>query len=130
MTIKSITHVPVVVSDQDEALSWYRDKLGFVVCEDNAELVQDYRWLTVAPAADRSTRFILMLPQEESDKARIGNNGMCVMASDDVSGDCAALSAAGVRVIDGPTDAPWGTSAIIADLYGNPYYLVQPGPAS
>ena len=126
MAIKSITHLPVVVADQDEALAWYRDMLGFVVCEDNAELVADYRWLTVAPPADRSTRFILMLPQESGDKDRIGKNGMCVMASDDVAGDCETLSAAGVRVLDGPTQAPWGTSAIIVDLYGNPYYLVQP----
>ena len=126
MAIKSITHVPVVVPDQDEALAWFRDKLGFVVCEDNADLVPDYRWLTVAPAADRGTRFILMLPQEEADKARIGANGMCVMASDDVAGDCAALSGAGVRILDGPNDAPWGRSATFADLYGNLYYLVQP----
>lgn len=126
MAIKSITHMPVVVPDQDEALAWFRDKLGFVVCEDNADLVPDYRWLTVAPAADRGTRFILMLPQEDADKARIGGNGMCVMASDDVAGDCATLSAAGVKVLDGPNEAPWGKSAIIADLYGNPYYLVQP----
>lgn len=126
MAIRSITHLPVVVPDQDEALAWYRDKLGFVVCEDNAELAADYRWLTLAPAADRSTRFIFMLPQDEADKARIGKNGMCVMSSDDVAGDCAALSAAGVRVVDGPTDAAWGTAAIILDLYGNPYYLVQP----
>ena len=126
MSIKSITHVPVVVADQDEALAWYRDKLGFVVCEDNAELVAGYRWLTMAPEADRSTRFILMLPQEEGDTSRIGRNGMCVMSSDDVVGDCQALGAAGVRVLDGPTRADWGTTAIIADLYGNPYYLVQP----
>ena len=126
MTIKSITHVPVVVPDQDEALAWYRDRLGFVVCEDNAELVAGYRWLTMSPAADRSTRLILMLPQEEGDRERIGKNGMCVMASDDVAGDCETLSAAGVRILDGPNREAWGASATIADLYGNPYYLVQP----
>lgn len=126
MTIRSITHLPVVVPDQDEALAWYRDKLGFVVCDDNADLTPGYRWLTVAPAADRRTQLILMTPQDDRDQARIGNNGMCVMASDDVEGDCKVFAAAGVRVLDGPTQQAWGTTAIIADLYGNPYYLVQP----
>lgn len=126
MAITSITHVPVVVPDQDEALAWYRDKLGFVVCEDNADLTPDYRWLTMAPPSDRSTRFILVPAQDEGDEARIGRNGMCVMTSDDVAGDCSALAASGVRILDGPNPAPWGTTAIIADLYGNPYYLVQP----
>jgi hypothetical protein len=50
---------------------------------------------------------------------------MCVLASDDVAGDCEAFAASGVPVLDGPTQAPWGTTATIADLYGNPYYLVQ-----
>jgi catechol 2,3-dioxygenase-like lactoylglutathione lyase family enzyme len=126
----SITHVPIVVPDQDEALRWYQDRLGFVVCEDNAELVPDYRWLTVAPGADRSTRFILMLPQEEADVGRIGKNGMCVLACDDVEGDCQSLAGNGVRIVDGPNRAAWGTTAIIADLYGNPYYLVQPNAAA
>ena len=99
MPIKSITHIPIVVRDQDAALTWFQEKFGFVVCDDNAELVPGYRWLTVAPAANRSTCFILMLPQEATDEARIGGNGMCVLACDDVKADCESLAASGVRVV-------------------------------
>jgi len=130
MPIKSITHIPILVRDQDAALTWFQEKFGFVVCEDNAELVAGYRWLTVAPAADRSTRFILMLPEEDNDAARIGANGMCILACDDVKADCATLTASGVRVVDGPTEAASGTTATVLDLYGNPYYLVQPAQGS
>ena len=106
-------------------LAWYREKLGFEVCQDESGKVPGFRWLTVAPAGSHSTQLILMLPQEDADQARIGANGRCVLASDDIAGDVSTFRERGVRVLDGPTEAPWGTTATIADLYGNPYYLVQ-----
>ena len=66
-----------------------------------------------------------MLPQEDTDDARIGTNGMCILACDDVKADCATLTERGVRVVDGPTEAASGITATVLDLYGNPYYLVQ-----
>ena len=46
--LKTLSHVNVWVHDQDEALAWYTEKLGFEVREDVtlAEL-GDFRWLTV-----------------------------------------------------------------------------------
>ena len=55
--LKTLSHVNVWVHDQDEALAWYTEKLGFEVREDVtlAEL-GDFRWLTVGPPARTTSR--------------------------------------------------------------------------
>jgi predicted enzyme related to lactoylglutathione lyase len=130
MSILALTHIPVVVPNQDEALTWYTEKLGFVVREDNSDAEQGYRWLTIAPAGNSGTCFILMMPHEPDDEKRIGKNGMCILASDDVTADCAEFKEKGVKILDGPNQVGWGMTAIIADRYGNQYYLVQAPDAS
>jgi catechol 2,3-dioxygenase-like lactoylglutathione lyase family enzyme len=125
MSILAITHIPIVVPNQDEALAWYVGKLGFVIREDSTDQNEGYRWLTIAPEGSSGAHFILMTPQEEGDDKRIGRNGMAVLACDDVAGDCKALAEKGVEILDGPNKVGWGLTAIIADRYGNPYYLVQ-----
>ena len=131
MSILAITHTPIVVPDQEEALRWYVDKLGFVVREDVSDAEHGYRWLTIAPADSSGAHFILMTPREPDDEKRIGGNGMCILASDDVAADCKLLAQKGVRILNGPNQVGWGMTATIADRYGNSYYLVQaPGPSA
>jgi len=125
MAIQQITHISVYVKDQDDALAWYQDKLGLVLCEDNSELVPNFRWLTVSPENDKSTQIIIMPTQKPEDEARIGNNPMCVLRVEDCRKDCEQFKLRGVNIIDPPMEMPWGISAIIADLYGNPYNLVE-----
>lgn len=125
MAIKHITHISVYVHDQDEALAWYTEKLGFKVCDDNSELVPDFRWLTISPSDDSSTQMVLMPLQKEGDEARVGTNGMCVLGTDSCRDDCEELEKRGVDIVDPPMEVPWGISAIIKDLYGNPYNLVE-----
>lgn len=130
MSILALTHIPIVVPNQDEALTWYTEKLGFVIREDNSDAEQGFRWLTIAPAGNSGTCFILMTPHEPEDEKRIGNNGMCILASDDVTADCDEFKENGVKILDGPNQVGWGMTAIIADRYGNQYYLVQAPEAS
>ena len=125
MSILAITHIPIVVPDQDEALAWYVNKLGFVIREDSTDQNEGYRWLTIAPEGSSGTHFILMTPREAGDDKRIGSNGMAVLACDDVAGDCKVLAEKGVQILDGPNKVGWGLTATIADRYGNSYYLVQ-----
>ena len=47
--ITKVTHATIWVKDQDEALKFYRDTLGFKVTADNTSM-PGYRWLTVAPS--------------------------------------------------------------------------------
>ena len=44
---RSLAHVALIVRDYDEAIAWYREKLGFTLVADEA--AQDKRWVLVAP---------------------------------------------------------------------------------
>jgi len=126
MTISGISHITVYVEDQEDALNWYRDKLGFEVCMDNSDVVPDLRWLTVCPAGNKATQFVLLGARNDDEKSRIGQNLMTVLSTNDCRADLARLSAMDVDVVKAPAEVPWGISAIIRDLYGNPYNLVGP----
>jgi predicted enzyme related to lactoylglutathione lyase len=125
LAIQHITHFSIYTSNQDECLDWYREKLDFVVCDDNSKLVPGFRWLTISPAADKSTQFVLMPTNKKEDKSRIGSNGMCVLTTDNCQSDIQVFEVREVEIVQAPETVPWGISAIIRDLYGNPYNLVQ-----
>ena len=126
MTITRISHLTVYVDDQDEALRWYQDNLGFEGCMDNSEVVPEMRWLTVSPAGNRDTQIVLMPARNDDEKSRVGSNLITVLNTDDCRGDMARLAANGVEIVEAPAEVPWGVSGVIRDLYGNPYNLVGP----
>jgi len=126
MTITRISHLTVYVDDQDEALRWYQDNLGFEVCMDNSKVVPELRWLTVSPAGNRDTQIVLMPARNDDEKSRVGSNLITVLNTDDCRGDMARLAANGVEIVEVPAEVPWGVSGVIRDLYGNPYNLVGP----
>lgn len=127
MAIRRVSHITIYVSDQQEALEWYRDKLGFQVCMDNSDLVPELRWLTVSPVDNPELQLVLQLARSADEKSRVGTNLSTVLSVDDCRSEIARLEAAGVEIVDAPITVPWGVSAIIRDLYGNPYNLVGPG---
>jgi predicted enzyme related to lactoylglutathione lyase len=126
MAIRRISHITLYVADQQEALEWYRDKLGFQVCMDNSDLVPELRWLTVSPKENPSLQLVLQLARTTEEKSRIGTNLSTVLSVDDCRNEIARLESLGVEIVDAPITVPWGVSAIIRDLYGNPYNLVGP----
>jgi len=52
-------------------------------------------------------------------------NPMCVLGVDNSYKDCDELKQRGVNIIDPPKEVACGISAIISDLYKNPYNLVE-----
>ncbi len=126
MSINRVSHITIYVKDQDEALAWYTDILGFEIVMDNNDVVPNLRWLTVSPSGNQATQFVLALAQSNDDKNRIGNNLMTVLSTDDCEADMETLEENGVEIVDPPSEVPWGISGIIRDLYGNPYNLVGP----
>ncbi len=129
MIVKTI-HVPIVVRDQETALRFYTETLGF-------EKRQDYqqsgrpRWVTVAPKG-QELEFILVQgehpashPKPDADSG--GNH--TVFLTDDCKKDVEMLKARGVRFKDGgAVEAPWGTAAYFTDPDGNHLTLLQPVP--
>lgn len=128
-----MTHVSLVVRDQQEALDWYTQKMGWETRADDPFPGQDggtHRWLTVAPPGQTDVEFVLeplewgLAGQGQSKEAALGTNGL-VIGVDDCEGTVEELRARGVEIVDEPMEMPWGVSALVADLYGNTHNLVE-----
>jgi catechol 2,3-dioxygenase-like lactoylglutathione lyase family enzyme len=127
-----LRYVTLVVKNQDEALRWYTEKLGFVKIEDQASPGGD-RWLVVAPPGQKDLGIILYVNSmkqldPETYQRRIGGETLWVFDTADAKAACAALKERGVKFVKELEDQPWGAQAIIEDLYGNQFVIVQPKP--
>ncbi len=127
--ITKVTHASIWVTDQDEALKFYRDKLGFKVVSDDAASMPGNRWLTVAPTNQSNFELVLNLATTPEQKAGVGRQGIFVLNSSDLQADHAALKAKGVKLQGNINVNPWGSDFIFEDLYGNDFDVVQPPTA-
>ena len=116
VTIQTIT---IPVADQDRALAFYRDVLGFEVRADNA--FGDQRWLSVAPAGS-AVDFTLHPPFPG--QAGPGWQQGIVLRTDDIDGAIAALRQGGVEVADAERQG-WGTQTQFADPDDNGFVVLQ-----
>lgn len=64
--IRKPNHVPIMVRDQDEALDWYTQKLGFRRVHDERNTIPGFRWLTIAPAGQESPEIVLLKGQDQT----------------------------------------------------------------
>ena len=132
-----ITNIGLWVHDQDEALAWYTEKLGFEVREDVtlAEL-GGFRWLTVGPAGQDDVALALMTvpgpPVFDPDTADAVRNVMAkgaagglFFSTDDCRGDYEELKGRGVEFTEEPSERPYGIDAGLRDPSGNAIRLVQ-----
>ncbi|ADB50741.1 VOC family protein [Conexibacter woesei] len=116
MTISRIRTLTAPVADQDRALAFYVDSMGFEVRTDTA--MGELRWLEVAPPG--SDTAIVLHP---------GFGGMqlpaltgVILESGDIDADTERLRGSGVEV-DGPNELPWGRQATFSDPDGNGFVL-------
>ena len=123
--ITNLNFVTIVVTDQDTALDFWTNKLGF-------EKRTDYhfpglaRFVTVAPKDQVSPEMVLVLQDASTiQKPASGHTGF-IFRTDDCRGDYAALQARGVNFTAEPTDMPFGIQAIFSDPDGNLFYLAEP----
>lgn len=117
--IKGIKFASVPVRDQDRALDFYTNKLGFVVVTDQP-FGQGQRWIELGiPGAE--TKVVLFTPP--GDEGRIGGFSNVVFYSDNVERTYKELTARGVEFVQPPKKEPWGTSSIFKDVDGNQFAL-------
>ena len=117
--IDKVSTVTIAVTNQDEALEWFTEKLGFEKRMDVRS--PEFRWLTVAPAQQVDVEFLLAswFPDH------VGRNATCVLSTRDCAGGYEELKAKGVEFTQKPEVRPYGIEAVFADLYGNKYALLQ-----
>jgi predicted enzyme related to lactoylglutathione lyase len=126
MKIKLTT---VFVNDQEKALRFYTEVLGFAKKTDVSQ--GPYRWLTVAsPDEPDGTQLQLALndnpPAKEYQQAIFQQGQPAVMFfTDDVKGDYERMNAHGAKFTMPPTDVTGSTIAQLNDTCGNLIQLTQ-----
>ena len=133
----SIANAQLWVTDQDEALAFYTQKLGMEVRLD-ATLPEmgDFRWLTVAPPGQADVAIVLMaipgppvMDEETAEQLRTvvakGFAGTVFLATDDCRASYEELSGRGVEFTEAPEERPYGIDSGFRDPSGNSIRLTQ-----
>jgi predicted enzyme related to lactoylglutathione lyase len=118
--IRGIKFISVPVRDQNKALAFYTESLGFKVRTDQEFVPGGQRWIELSiPGAD--TGLALFTPEGHED--RIGGFQPISFWCDDVFQTAEVLKKRGVTFFQEPKKEHWGTSAIFEDPEGNKFVL-------
>jgi catechol 2,3-dioxygenase-like lactoylglutathione lyase family enzyme len=127
----------VWVHDQDEALAFYTEKLGWELRADvTLPEFGNYRWLTVGPPNQPDVSVLLnAIPgppvMDEATAGQIrslmakGWIGNVLLTTDDVHGDYEELKARGVEFTESPEERPYGIDSAFRDPSGNQFRMTQ-----
>jgi uncharacterized glyoxalase superfamily protein PhnB len=125
------------VQDQEEALAFWTEKVGFEVRVDvTMPEMGDFRWLTVGPPGQEDVAIVLMtIPGEPMidpatqeqirDLAAKGFAGTVFLTTDDCRAEYERLVARGVEFTEAPEERPYGIDAGFRDPSGNAIRLTQ-----
>ena len=132
-TTTSVQVVGVYVRDQDEALAFYVDKLGFKVHTDVRN--GDYRWLTVQYPSQPSFQLGLFRPgppvhdatTAQTLQAMVAKGAMppLVLEVDDCRAAYERMRAKGVEFTQEPVDRYGAVDAGFRDPAGNGWKMIQ-----
>ena len=120
-----------IVSDQDEALDFYTEKLGLKKKADETFGPDDQRWVTVAAEQDDTVEIVLepldWFEGEEAGRrsAMIGEQPALAFTVDNCQATYETLRERDVEFTSEPTEQPYGIEAVATDLYGNGIVLVE-----
>ncbi len=122
--ISQVATVMVPVSDQDQAITFYLDKLGFEKRTD-VPMGETDRWVEVAPPG-AATTIALVRPREGE---RTGIETRVAFETDDIDADHAGLRAQGVDVDEAVMrmGGPVPPMFFFRDQDGNRLLIVQRG---
>lgn len=120
-----IAFTPVYVSNQDDSLEFFLNKMGFEKRMDE-RFGDDFRWIVVAPPG-HETGLILASGYGAADpEARVGVFTGIVFNTDDIDGEYERLFSAGVEFTEPPAAQPWGgIQAQFVDPDGNGFVLTK-----
>ena len=123
----------IYVHDQDEALSFYVDKLGFSVHTDARN--GDYRWLTVQHPDQPSFQLGIFKPQPptvddssaQTLREMVAKGAMppLVMVVDDCRASYEAMRSRGVEFTQEPVERYGAIDASFRDPSGNGWKLIE-----
>ena len=133
----NINSAQLWVNDQEEALAFYTQKLGFEIRADvTLSELGDFRWLQVGPPGQDDVAITLMaIPgppvMDDATAEQVRNlmakgfAGTVFLTTEDLDADYEALKARGVEFIDKPEQRPYGIDSSFRDPSGNHFRLTQ-----
>jgi predicted enzyme related to lactoylglutathione lyase len=126
-----LTHVSLYVRNQDEAVVWFSEKLGFKKAAD-MPMNETSRWVTISRPEYPALEIVLEDETMAMDEAmavdirsRVGKSSTIVFEVSGIYQLVAELKAKGVQFAMDTFEFPWGTQAVFLDLYGNKFVLSQ-----
>jgi predicted enzyme related to lactoylglutathione lyase len=117
--IRKVKFISIPVRDQDRALEFYVETLGFTLITDQP-MGPGQRWIEVRPPRGESGVALFTPPGQED---RIGTFTGISLECDDVQKTYEELVARNVAFARPPQSEPWGTMAILKDSEGNQLVL-------
>ncbi len=127
-TVQRVSHMNLIISDQDKALAFYTAAVGAEVRGDEVFefMGSKMRWLTVGiPGDDLEIVLMPPVPGPDGRTPTVGDNNMTVFSVGDCDAATKSWKAAGGTVVSEPENMPWGLSSVVRDPDGNPFNLVQ-----
>jgi catechol 2,3-dioxygenase-like lactoylglutathione lyase family enzyme len=134
--LKQLTTVQVWVHDQDEALAFYTEKLGFELRDDvTVPELGNFRWLTVGVPGQEVAIVLMAVPgppvfddetrdQIEALVAKGAATGRW-FSTEDIKATYEELKGRGVEFQQEPTQQPYGIDAGFRDPSGNQMRVAQ-----
>jgi catechol 2,3-dioxygenase-like lactoylglutathione lyase family enzyme len=133
--ITKMSHVTLLVKDQDKAKDFYVGKLGFEVRTD-ATMEGGFRWLTVGSKEQPDLEIVLVEPKpgmmfDETAAAEIRKlldrdlMGQGVFETNDCKKTYEELKAKGVEFVSPPQEQFYGIEAVFKDGCGNWFSMTQ-----
>ncbi|MBE0362053.1 hypothetical protein PULV_a3737 [Pseudoalteromonas ulvae UL12] len=125
---QSIANVSLLVTDYDQAIDFYTQKMGFALLEDT-DLGAGKRWVQVAPKNNTGTALLLAKASSAEQCAAVGNQSggrvFLFLQTDDFWADYNAMKDAGVEFCEQPREESYATVVVLQDLYGNKWDLIE-----
>jgi predicted enzyme related to lactoylglutathione lyase len=113
-----VKFVSIPTQDQDRALAFYTQKLGFSIVTDQP-FDEKQRWIEMR-IGKAETRFVLF---DMGGAKPVGTPFNGALACDNVERTYEELKERGVEFVSEPQKQPWGTFATFADPDGNHFVL-------
>ena len=125
--MKGLGLVTFLAHDYDESTSFFVDKLGFSLVEDT-DMGDGKRWVVVSSGGGAS--LLIAKADGEEQQASVGNQAGgrvgFFLTTDNFERDYTTWTERGVKFRELPRTEPYGVVAVFEDLYGAPWYLIQP----
>ncbi|MFN8382860.1 MAG: VOC family protein [Anaerolineales bacterium] len=125
---QSIHSVTYLVREYDEAIEFFTTKLQFELVSDT-QLSADKRWVLVRPRGMEGAALLLAKAATPEQEKFIGNQTggrvFLFLHTDDFERDYAAMRSQGVEFLEEPRHEEYGIVAVLKDLYGNKWDLLE-----